>query len=401
MNTFFKLPLYMAMGAFMATSLTACSDDDETTAVINEDEALKAAVTPYVDNNVVATYKTMADEAIEVSKYCALVRDTWATDKEKASEYNKLACEHWKKSREAWEKSESFLYGAAGDYDIDPHIDSWPLDQTALDKLLNNQQMMNEIGNTGGAYVSTFDYGLLGFHALEYILFQLTSESTSEPRDFTKTYSYSKQVVNITQNHLIYMAAVAEDLRNQCIRLEAAWAGIYNITSEKKQILTENNLLPDFDYGTSMKNAGTSGSKYQSYTLAAQEIITGCIDIVDEVGTQKIGRPNNGTSAEDKSYIESPYALNSIVDFADNIVSVQNSYEGVGTDISVSDYIASVAPDIDKEVKVAIQTAIAKIKAIPEPFALNATGAEADAAIEALETLSKALTKANDALLYN
>lgn len=404
MDKFLKFPFCMAVSALMTAGLAACSDSNDPvdTGSDTKNTALKEAIIPYVDNNVIATYKTMADEAIEVSKYCDLVRDTWETDKAQATEYNKQACEHWKKSREAWELSESFLFGAAGDFDIDPHIDSWPLDQVALDNLLNNQSIMNQIGESGGAYVSSnLGYGLLGFHALEYILFQLTSDSTTEPRDFTKTYNYPKQVVNITQNHLIYMAAVAEDLRNQCIRLEAFWAGLENITSEKQQILEDAEISISFNYGESMKNAGAGSSKYQSFTLAAQELIQGCIDIVDEVGTQKIGRPNNGTSADDKSYIESPYALNSIVDFADNIRSVKNSYEGVGDDKSVSDYLASVDPEIDQEVKTAIDDAIAKIELIPEPFALNATGAEADAAIAALETLSTALDKANSTLLNN
>ena len=80
---------------------------------------------------------------------------------------------------------------------------------------------------------------------------------------------------------------------------------------------------------------------------------------------------------------------------------MKNSYEGVGDDKSVSDYLASVDPEIDQEVKTAIDDAIAKIELIPEPFALNATGAEADAAIVALETLSTALDKANSTLLNN
>ncbi len=403
MKSILKLPMYMVVGAFMATTIAACSNNDDVDTSSNDkDMVLKEAIVPYVENNVIATYKTMADEAIEVSRYCNLVRDNWETDKAKASEYNRQACEHWKKSREAWELSESFLFGAAGDFEIDPHIDSWPLDQIALDNLLNNDAMMNQIGESGGSYVSAnLGYGLLGFHALEYILFQLTSDTTTEPRDFTKTYSYPKQVVNITKNHLVYMVAVAEDLRNQCVRLEAFWAGLENITPEKQQILEDAEISISFNYGESMKNAGSGSSKYRSFTLAAQELIQGCIDIVDEVGTQKIGRPNNGTSSDDKSYIESPYALNSIVDFADNIRSVKNSYEGVGNDKSVSDYLAGVAPEVDQEVRTAIDNAISKIQLIPEPFALNATGTEADAAIVALEALSAALDKANSALLNN
>ena len=400
MNKFFKLSLCMAISAMTATSMISCSDDNNESSnsegLSNEEQALKEAIVPYVDNTVIATYKAMADEAILMSEACTSAKEAYLSgDKKKATEY----------VAEAWELSEAFLFGAAGDYNIDPHIDSWPLDQVALDNLLNNQKMMDAIGAGDFDYItSNLGYGLLGYHALEYILFQLTDDSHREPRDFEKTYNYSGQVVNITNNHMIYMAGVAQDLRNQCIRLEASWAGMENVTTQKQEILTETEQEPTFDYGTSMKTAGQGGSKYTSYTVAAQELIQGCIDIVDEVCTQKIGRPNSGQTADDKNYIESPYALNSVVDFVDNIKSVKNAYEGIGYDgtnnaTSVSAYIATIDPSTDTEVKALIDEAITKIQAIPEPFAKNATGAEADAAIESLSQLSTALDKANKALL--
>lgn len=405
MNKFFKLSLCMAISAMTATSMISCSDNNHGSSS-NEEQALKEAIVPYVDNTIIATYKAMADEAILMSDACTKAKETYLNgDKKKATEYVAEACEHWTESRKAWELSEAFLFGAAGDYNIDPHIDSWPLDQVALDNLLNNQKMMDAIGAGDFDYItSNLGYGLLGYHALEYILFQLTDDSHREPRDFEKTYNYSGQVVNITNNHMIYMAGVAQDLRNQCIRLEASWAGMENVTTQKQEILTETEQEPTFNYGTSMKTAGQGGSKYTSYTVAAQELIQGCIDIVDEVCTQKIGRPNSGQTADDKNYIESPYALNSVVDFVDNIKSVKNAYEGIGYDgtnnaTSVSAYIATIDPSTDTEVKALIDEAITKIQAIPEPFAKNATGAEADAAIESLSQLSTALDKANKALL--
>lgn len=410
MNKFFKLSLCMAISAMTATSMISCSDDNNESSnsegLSNEEQALKEAIVPYVDNTVIATYKAMADEAILMSEACTSAKEAYLSgDKKKATEYVAEACKYWTESRKAWELSEAFLFGAAGDYNIDPHIDSWPLDQVALDNLLNNQKMMDAIGAGDFDYItSNLGYGLLGYHALEYILFQLTDDSQREPRDFEKTYNYSGQVVNITNNHMIYMAGVAQDLRNQCIRLEASWAGMENVTTQKQEILTETEQEPTFDYGTSMKTAGQGGSKYTSYTVAAQELIQGCIDIVDEVCTQKIGRPNSGQTADDKNYIESPYALNSVVDFVDNIKSVKNAYEGIGYDgtnnaTSVSAYIATIDPSTDTEVKALIDEAITKIQAIPEPFAKNATGAEADAAIESLSQLSTALDKANKALL--
>ena len=94
--------------------------------------------------------------------------------------------------------------------------------------------------------------------------------------------------------------------------------------------------------------------------------------------------PHIGSSEEDKNYIESPYSLNSIEDFADNIRSIENAYTGsLAGDASVSDYIKSVNADLDSRVRAAITAAIAAIELIPEPFAKNATGQLAGKAVEA------------------
>ena len=135
----------------------------------------------------------------------------------------------------------------------------------------------------------------------------------------------------------------------------------------------------------------------------SQEIIQGCIDIADEVGNTKIGRPHIGSSDADKNYIESPYSLNSIEDFIDNIYSIRNSYLGTGNaSVSISAYVKSVSPETDTEVRNAINNAIAAIEVIPEPFAKTASGPLAEAAMEAAgTTLVSALEKANKIISNN
>lgn len=377
----------------MTTGLTACSDNDNNdgtqTGTLSEKETvLKEAITPYINHTVITTYKNLADATITLNEKCEAIQTAFANGTLAPAQIRE-AGEAWKSARKYWELSEAFLYGAASDYNIDPHIDSWPLDKASMEAMLNNPQQMAQmspdyVGNNLG-------YGLLGFHAIEYMLFQLNaSETESQPRDVSK----------FTKEETIYLSAIAGDLRNQCIRLEASWAGMNNVTTEKQDILTGAELEPSFNYGESMLNAGVAGSKYVNYTDAAQELIQGCIDIADEVGQQKIGRPATGTSEEDKNYIESPYSLNSITDFADNILSIRNAYEGSNDgDKSVSDFIASVEPDTDREVKEAIENAITAIRKIQEPFAKNATSAEAQAAVKAVGTdLVNALEKAAQTL---
>lgn len=371
MKTFLKWPVQMAFGALIATSMVACSDSegDDSNLLIKED-MLKSAMTPYVNKTVIPTYKAMADAAIDMYDKCVAMQEAH-TAGNLTTDMIKAAGEAWNTSRKYWELSEAFLFGAAADYNIDPHIDSWPLDKTAMDNMLSN---VGQMAQMSPEYVGkNLGYGLLGFHAVEYMLFQLdASETQSLPHNLT-----------YTKEEMIYLTSVAGDLRNQCVRLEASWAGLDNISSEKQEILEEAELEPTFDYGSSMINAGKGGSKYVNYQDAAEEIIQGCIDIADEVGNTKIGRPVNGSSTEDKNYIESPYSLNSIVDFTDNIISIQNAYAGSNAgDASISDYIQHIDPTLDAELKAAIEKAIATIKKIPEPFAKSATtNADAKAAV--------------------
>ena len=388
MKKYFKFAMYFLAGALMSTSMVACSDDDDEPSTEEQtpsekEVALKKALIPYVDNTVVPTYKGMADHAVALSKQCDAMYEAFEAGK-LTSDLVAKAGEEWKLSRKYWEQSEAFLFGAAGDYNIDPHIDSWPLDKNAMDDLLDLIRSGHDwnIDNNAG-------YGLLGFHALEYMLFELSEDGNTSLTHNT----------NYTKEELIYTCKVAEDLRNQCVRLEAAWAGMDNVTSEKAGFLTDAELEPTINYGESMKNAGKGGSLYKSYQDAAEEVLQGCMDICDEVGALKIGKPANGSSEEDKNYIESPYSLNSIVDFQDNIISIKNSYRGSQAgDASISDFIKSVKPSLDKEVVEKIDAAIAAIAKIKEPFAKHATEPEADAAIAALEDLMGSLEQVTSEL---
>lgn len=364
----FKFITSIVLGAICMFAFSACSDDDDNGSldVLDTKETMfKAAIIPYVDNTVVPTYKGMADNAILMADACNDIADAFASGN-LTTELVKRAGEHWNNCRDYWEKSEAFLYGAAADYNIDPHIDSWPLDKIAMDQLLSN------IRNGQVWDVSNLGEGLLGFHAVEYMLFELSEDgNTSLPHN-----------LNYTEEELVYLCAVAEDLRDQCILLEASWVGIENITSQKQQLLEAAELEPSFNYGLSMKSAGEGGSRYKNFQEAAEDLIQGCIDIADEVGNTKIGRPANASSEDDKNYIESPYSLNSINDFIGNIISIRNAYEGsIAGDASISDYIKSVNPSLDSELKKQIEASIAAIRLIPEPFAKSASSPEADNAV--------------------
>lgn len=389
----------MAMSVVLSMGVAACSDDDNTpdTELSPREAALKEVVSDYTANTVIPTYQNLADASIELHTACVEMYNAGVGKVTTAQV--KAAGDAWKKAREYWERSEAWLFGPVGEgeYNVDPHIDSWPLDKTALDNLLSNASEMAKM-DADGVYISSKDYGLLGFHALEYMIFALEGTGMSQISVAHAT--------NYTSQQLSYIAGVAGDLRNQCIILEAAWKGENAISQAKRDVLNKirqttitqsneyyrkalNDLANGLCYSEVIQNPSEGGGlNFVNYLAAAQTMITdGIQNIANEVGNIKIGNPTGqGLSDEteyDPDYIESPYSLNSINDFKGNIISIENAYLGFQASKdynsgetaikpvthSLSTYVASLDAALDNRVKTAITTAYDAINQMKEPFA--------------------------------
>lgn len=375
--------LFMLLGLVAGWSSCSENDDPVVSATDETDAAQQEILKNYVDNVVVPTYKSLADAAAQLAEDCEKLSTQAAVDK---------ACNDWVEARKYWELSEAFLFGAAADYNIDPHIDSWPLDLTQLDEVLRagNIEERIEAGTAG--------YGLLGFHAVEYVIFKegSTGDASNRHRDFS----------TISEAEATFAAAVAADMRDQCVRLEAAWAGIDNVSTAKKAILEEAELEPTLNYGEMIIGAGMPGNaKYKTQAAAFEEILVGASDIANEVGNTKMADP---MASHQWSDVESPHSWNSVADFIDNIRSVRNAYygslDGTVAEKSVSAHVASCNSSADQNIKAALTDCLKKMEALPRPFRnyINVTsGAEyqtIQAAIDACNTLVDALDAAQEAL---
>lgn len=373
--------------ALAVIGLTACEQKGSTDVTSDKEAALQKVAAPYVKNTVVPTYSAMADAGLELLANTQAILDKV----EKGEGYTDLivaADANWRKMRKHWEQSEAFLYGPASAHNIDPHIDSWPLDFNAMNALLNNQEQMAQIEEEGGAYVGDkLGYALKGFHACEYLLFE------SEIVDGRAVGTGRPHAANLTHAEAVYLHAIVEDLTQQAILLEYAWAG--EVNKAKADLLAEGEIEPYEDrYGEQMINAGKAGSIYVTYQEVAEEIIAGAIDIAGEVADLKMGNPYISNTAEQRDYIESPYSCTSTTDFADNIHSIEHAYCGAKAgDASVSDYVKSQDKDLDAKVRKAIEESIAAIEAI-ENFESNAQGnPQVKAAIDKVSALEEVLDK--------
>ena len=343
--------------ALAALGLTACQGGP-TDVTSDKEEALQKAVTPYVNNTVIATYRNMADAGMTLLEQTEAILDKV----EKGEDYTTLmrdAGTSWRLMRKYWEQSEAFLYGPAASHNIDPHIDSWPLDFNAMNALLHDQERMAAIEEEGGAYVGDkLGYALKGFHAAEYLLFE-SVEVEGRAVGTGKTHA-----TNLTHAEAVYLLGIVEDLTQQAILLEYCWAGE---VSDTKMKLLEDGEVDTYEdkYGWQMMNAGKPGSIYVTYQEAAEEIIAGCVDIAGEVAELKMGNPYISSTPEERDYIESPYSCTSTEDFADNIRSIQHAYCGaLAGDHSVSNYVYRQDAELDARVRKVIEEAIAAIKDI-------------------------------------
>ena len=377
----FKKSLVIAVLATMGFSSSSCGNDNDEPDPSQLDSKKTAIITQYVNGVVVPTYKSLADEANELATLCQELRDNPTQSKVQE------CCNKWISARKYWELSEAFLFGAAADYNIDPHIDSWPLQKSQLDNILNNSALIEALDEEGAGAdaFATLGYGLLGFHAVEYVLF----------RD-----GAARNVDDISERELIYNAAVAQDLANQTVRLEASWAGMNKISNAKRTQLEDYELEPSFNYGENMIDAGKAGnSLYKTQLAAMEQILTGASDISDEVGNTKITDPVNSGNVLD---VESWYSWNSIADFTDNIRSVRNAYygslDGSVNNNSMAAYINKVNATLDGNVRTAIDNALKEVSNMPAPFRNHLSKSETQKAVDACNKLLDALDAAIEAI---
>ena len=382
MNKFLKTAALITVSALLATSFCSCNKTNETTDEANI-ETKNAIIKQYLNHTVYPVYTCLANESeVLVGKLETLKANKTQNNVNQAA-VAFLQARHW------WELSEAFLFGAASDFGIDPHIDSWPLDEDAFNNLMASPNMIAQLANDEDGTIAGEQLGnaLLGFHGIEYILFR---DGSARPVD------------EITDDMMTYAVAVSRDLRNRCFQLEVSW----NADAPK----SHKNWMEELDFNTTMANgntygenmslAGQAGSTYSTRTQALQAILDGCIDISDEVGTSKIGKPHTG---DDPNYVESPYSQNSISDFYDNITSVKSAYMGGiegerDNDLSVHNYVKDVNSELDTKVVNAINNALEKIGLMKAPFVLNYLDTSAGQAMEACQELSDILGEAKVAL---
>jgi hypothetical protein len=339
MKVLFKESLFIAMLAIITISFSSCSDSNDSGdngVLTGTQKEMRTIAQQYVSNAVNTTYEKLATETASLYDQILAAKTKFIADPRSLSqsELDKI-CETFKTARAYYESSEAFLYGAATDFGIDPHVDTWPLDVEGLATALTNKGQLEALSGDNNAAIAyaTGKLGqeLLGFHGIEFVIFRngknRNIESLKKEED---NENFTKINAHVTvKEELIYATAVAGDLRDKCWQLEVAWNE--NAPQSHKERIEELELPTTvaggtYSYGKNMQIAGNAGSSYATWEEVMTTIVkAGCENICDEVANTKIGNPYSG---KDKNYIESPYSERSFIDFKDDIKGIEASLYG-------------------------------------------------------------------------
>lgn len=176
-----------ACAALQASLSEVTNDEDEVEAgaaavnlrdAVNKlDEAtLQAIINNYVDNVVVPTYKNLKEQnAILYQTVNAFVANP-------SNDGFEACATAWMNARQPWETSEAFLFGPVATFGLDPNMDSWPLDQTAIVDIMKSQKWNSLVWADGDddAKVESAQ-NVRGFHTLEFLIFK-----NGQPRTISK-----------------------------------------------------------------------------------------------------------------------------------------------------------------------------------------------------------------------
>lgn len=335
-------------------TFTACKkESEEPGATPPEGFTTTSVLSAFASNVAQENYADLAQRS-------AVLRDMIIAFGASASDGDLALCkQQWRDTRLSWERSEALLFGPVATDNIDPRIDTWPVDFTDLEAQLAS-------GNTfTQEYITSLEDALKGFHPIEYLLFGVDGNKTAG---------------QFTAREVEYITALANDLAALTASLDESWDPATN-----------------GNYSHAFTSAGDGSAEYPTERSAYEELVNAMAGICDEVANGKMGEV---LLAQDPLLEESPFAKNSIIDFTNNIRGVENVYLGkyLTDGTGLEDFTREHDLQLDNAIKQRIAAAVAALGTITVPFgeAISQQPVQVQQAIDAIDALSGTL---NDELL--
>lgn len=324
-----------------------CEHDNQSIAPV--DEFLNAKIIKgFSDNIAYAMYQALDNETDKLHDRIFEFIDN-------PSESGLDACRAtWKTSRMYWEQSEAFLFGPVASENIDPRVDTWPVNFTDLEAQLGSNHEFSE------EYINGLEDALKGFHPIEYLLFGETG---------------NKKVSEFTEREFEYLKGLIKNLHALTHKLKTKW-----------------DPTDEASYYYQFLNAGQGSDSYPTQRDAFEELVSGMAGICEEVAGGKISEP---FLQQEPTLEESPFSNNSIDDFTHNIRGVQNVYLGkfLTDGAGLEDLVRRSNLSLDGEIKLRLNSAISALGKITDPFgeAIFSQPVQIQNAIGAIDELKEIL----------
>lgn len=307
-----------------------------------------SVLSAFTSNVAVANYDDLAARTSSLREAVGMFASSHSED-------DLASCkQRWRDARQAWERSEGMLFGPVSTENIDPRIDTWPVNFTDLDAQLNSSNAFT------ADYISGLEDALKGFHPIEYLLFGQNGDKTA---------------AQMTARQEEYLIALCDNVVALTTHLAARW-----------------DPAESDNYSGTFLTAGAGNNTYPTQRAAFEELVNAMRAICDEVANGKMTEP---LLAQDPALEESPFAKNSTIDFTDNIRSVENVYLGRYTTdgIGLEDFVRQYDLQLDGLIKQRIAASISALGTITVPFgeAISTQQVQVEQAIEAINALADVL----------
>ena len=334
----------MLAGALFAT--VSCSKDDDN----NNNQPDGAALQEQILADVASI--VCEDSYVDMHAKAEALQSAVNTLTAEPTDENLAAAQNaWRAIRTTWENTEAWLFGPIDADEIDPRIDTWPVDFNNLDEVLANGQTIDE------DYINGLDESLKGFHPIEYLLWGKEGNKTAD---------------QLTEREMEYLTALTDNLTNLATDVMDTWQGGY--TSE-------------------LASAGQGSAEFPTQQAAFQQLVDAMAGICDEVANAKIKEPFD---AGDAGLEESPFAQNSFTDFRNNIAGIMLMYQGKfnrdgkGLEDLVQNYNRSLDADI-KAKHAAALAALDSFGDVPFGEAITTRQSDVQNAMDKINDLAGAL----------
>lgn len=311
--------------AAAAITFASCKKDSNSGSGTESFTTLEVNVmTDFVNKTAIPGYASLKAKAIVFDSSVTALSKT-PTDANLAT-----AQQAWRDLRTVWEQGEGFLVGPVEDNNYDPHMDTWPVDTSSLNKLIKGSTPLdlNTVANLE-------DDALHGFHPAEYIMWGVDGK---------------KKATDITAREMIYLTSLTQDITNTCAKTYDAW------------VPTSGN------FSQTVLSAGPGNSRWNTKQAFLLELANAIGEICNEVGDGKMKDPYDARSP---LTVESPFSGNSLTDFKNNVQGAYDTYMGKfggNTGKSLHDLVYAKNIALDKKVQDAFNGAISSFATFTLPY---------------------------------